>query len=123
MILTGTYDPVLVTLSIAVAIMASYVALDLGGHVLGSKGWKRILWLAMAAVAMGGGIWSMHFIAMLAFVLPIPVEYDFKLTVISLLAAIIATGAGFYVVASNPQQRRRLALGGMLIGAGIVAMH
>ncbi len=123
MIVTGTYDPVLVTLSIAVAIMASYAALDLGGRVLASKGWKRILWLAMAAVAMGGGIWSMHFIAMLAFVLPIPVEYDFKLTAISLLAAIITTGAGFYVAASNPQQRRRLALGGILIGAGIVAMH
>jgi NO-binding membrane sensor protein with MHYT domain len=123
MILTGTYDPVLVALSIAVAIMASYAALDLGSRVLASEGWKRILWLAMAAVAMGGGIWSMHFIAMLAFVLPIPVEYDFKLTVISLLAAIVATGAGFYVVAGNPQQRRRLAVGGILIGAGIVGMH
>lgn len=103
--------------------MASYAALDLGGRVLASKGWKRILWLAMAAVAMGGGIWSMHFIAMLAFVLPVPVDYDFKLTAISLLVAILATGAGFYVVAGDPQRRRRLAFGGVLIGTGIVAMH
>ena len=79
--------------------------------------------LAMAAVAMGGGIWSMHFIAMLAFVLPVPVDYDFKLTAISLLVAILATGAGFYVVAGDPQRRRRLAFGGVLIGTGIVAMH
>src|SRR5262249_2522655 len=72
---------------------------------------------------LGGGIWSMHFIAMLAFVLPVPVDYDFKLTAISLLVAILATGAGFYVVAGDPQRRRRLAFGGVLIGTGIVAMH
>lgn len=108
MIVMGIYDPVLVALSIAVAVMASYAALDLGGRVLASKGWKRILWLAMAAVAMGGGIWSMHFIAMLAFVLPVPVDYDFKLTAISLLVAILATGAGFYVVAGDPQRAEGL---------------
>jgi NO-binding membrane sensor protein with MHYT domain len=56
MIVTGTYDPVLVALSIAVAVMAFYAALDLGGRVLASKGWKRILWLAMAFAAMGGGL-------------------------------------------------------------------
>ena len=123
MIVTGTYDPALVALSIVVAVIASYAALDLGSRLLASPGWKRLLWLALAAVAMGGGIWSMHFIAMLAFILPIPVEYEFKTTVLSLLAAVLATGAGFYVVGENPHKRRRLLAGGVLIGAGILGMH
>src|SRR5690242_773185 len=121
--LSGTYDPILVALSVAVAIMASYAALDLGGRVLASSGWKQMAWLAMAAIAMGGGIWSMHFIAMLAFVLPVPVDYEFGLTSLSLITAIVATGAGFYVVSINPAQRARLLAGGGLIGAGIVGMH
>jgi NO-binding membrane sensor protein with MHYT domain len=64
---TGTYDPYLVALSFAVACLASYTALDLGGRIRVSRRWARLTWLATAAIAMGGGIWSMHFIAMLAF--------------------------------------------------------
>src|SRR5438552_796508 len=94
----GTYDAYLVALSYAVATFASYTALDLGGRIRASKGWARGAWLATASLAMGGGIWSMHFIAMLAFRMPIPVGYDLGLTALSLFVAIGVTGVGFYVI-------------------------
>src|SRR5207237_8715657 len=72
MVITGTHDPYLVALSIRVAAFASYTALDLGGHVATERGLARRLWLVAAAITMGGGIWSMPFVVMLAFVMPIP---------------------------------------------------
>ncbi len=72
MVVTGTYDPYLVALSILVAALASYTALDLGGRVAAARGIARRVWLAAAAITMGGGIWSMHFVAMLAFIMPTP---------------------------------------------------
>ena len=91
----GTYDPYLVALSFAVACLASYSALDLGGRIRVSRRWARLAWLATAAIAMGGGIWSMHFIGMLAFIVPMPVSYDFSLTLLSLAVAIGAPDSGF----------------------------
>ena len=85
MVVTGTYDPYLVALSILVAILASYTALDLGGRVAAARGLARGVWLAAAAITMGGGIWAMHFVAMLAFILPIPMSYDIGLTTLSLV--------------------------------------
>src|SRR4051795_614799 len=81
MVVTGTYDPYLVALSILVASFASYTALDLGERVPQAQGPTHRIWLAAAALTMGAGIWSMHFVAMLAFVLPWPVSYDAGLTV------------------------------------------
>ncbi len=99
MIVTGTYNPYLVALSILVASFASYTALDLGGRVEVAQGPPHRSWLApAAALTMGGGIWSMHFVAMLAFELPMPVSYDVGLTVLSLMLAILAAGGGFYVI-------------------------
>ena len=72
----GTYDLHLVALSFMVACFASYTALDLAGRIRASRGWIRGAWLATAAISMGGGIWSMHFIAMLAFVMPMAVTFD-----------------------------------------------
>src|SRR5207244_13006135 len=80
MVVTGTYDPYLVALSILVASFASYTALDLGGHVGTTRGPARRVWLVAAAITMGGGIWSMHFVAMLAFVMPMPMSYALGLT-------------------------------------------
>ena len=65
--LDGTYNLFLVALSIVIAVIASYVALDLAGRVTASTGRARKIWLAGGAAAMGGGIWSMHFIGMLAY--------------------------------------------------------
>ena len=94
MVVTGTYDPYLVALSILVAALASYTALDLGGRVAAARGLARRVWLAAAAITMGGGIWSMHFVAMLAFIVPTPMSYDIGLTTLSLVVAMFVTGGG-----------------------------
>jgi NO-binding membrane sensor protein with MHYT domain len=121
--LIGTYDPYLVTLSILVAAFASYTALDLGGHVATARGMARRAWLAGAAITMGGGIWAMHFVAMLAFSLPIPMSYEIGLTALSLVVAILVTGGGFYVISRKSASPFHLVFGGIFMGVGIVAMH
>jgi NO-binding membrane sensor protein with MHYT domain len=123
MVVTGTYDPYLVTLSILVAAFASYTALDLGGHVAGAGGLARRAWLAAAAITMGGGIWSMHFVAMLAFTLPTPMSYEVGLTALSLILAIVVTGGGFYVISRRSASPTHLVFSGVFMGLGIVAMH
>jgi NO-binding membrane sensor protein with MHYT domain len=123
MVVTGTHDPYLVALSILVASFASYTALGLGGHVAAARGLARRVWLAAAAITMGGGIWSMHFIGMLAFVMPIPMSYDIRLTTLSLLVAIFVTGGGFYVISRQSASPLRLVLSGIFMGLGIAAMH
>jgi PAS domain S-box-containing protein len=123
MTVIGTYNPYLVTLSIAVACLASYTALDLGSRIRGSRRWARLAWLATAATAMGGGIWSMHFIGMLAFVMPIAVRYDLGLTLLSLLVAIAVTGFGFFMIGTRRVTRLEFTLSGIFMGIGIVSMH
>ncbi len=71
--LIGSYNYALVALSVLIAIFASYAALNLAGRVTAAGGWARVVWLLGGASAMGTGIWSMHYIGMLAFILPIPV--------------------------------------------------
>jgi PAS domain S-box-containing protein len=123
MTVTGAYDPYLVALSFAVACLASYTALDLGGRIRVSRRWARLIWLATAAIAMGGGIWAMHFIAMLAFVMPMPVGYDLGLTLLSLVLAIAVTGFGFFMIGTRHATTPQLVLSGLLMGVGIVSMH
>src|SRR5690242_5337783 len=125
MVVTGTYNPYLVALSILVASFASYTALDLGGRAELAQGPPHRSWPAAAAAAltMGGGIWSMHFVAMLAFELPMPVSYDVGLTVLSLMLAILAAGGGFYVISRPGVSPSRLVLSGVLMGFAISGMH
>src|SRR5258705_1925694 len=123
MVVTGTHDPYLVALSIFVAAFASYTALDLGGRVSAARGFARRVWLVAAAITMGGGIWSMHFVAMLAFIMPVPMSYDIGLTTLSLVVAILVTGGGFYVISRQNVSPLRLVLSGIFMGLGIVAMH
>ncbi|HEV8261454.1 MAG TPA: MHYT domain-containing protein, partial [Burkholderiales bacterium] len=120
----GTYNSLLVVLSVAVAIVASYVALDLASRVVASHaGIGARLWLAGGAVSMGTGIWSMHFIGMLAFRLPIPMSYDVPTTLHSLLIAVLASGFALYLVSRGHLTLRRLVGGGVLMGIGIFSMH
>jgi NO-binding membrane sensor protein with MHYT domain len=123
MVVTGTHDPYLVALSILVASFASYTALDLSAHVGAARGLARCVWLGAAAITMGGGIWAMHFIGMLAFVMPIPMSYDTVLTTLSLLVAIFVTGGGFYIISRRSASPLRLVLSGIFMGLGIAAMH
>ncbi len=74
--LVSSYDYRLVALSVVIAILAAYAALDLAGRVTSARGRVRFAWSFGGAVAMGIGIWSMHYVGMLAFHVPIPVLYD-----------------------------------------------
>ncbi len=123
MVVTGTYNPHLVALSILVAAFASYTALDLGGRASATRGIASRIWLVAAAIAIGGGIWSMHFVAMLAFTLPIPMSYDITLTTLSLVVAIFVTGTGFYFINRQNAPPLSLIFSGVFMGLGIVAMH
>ena len=123
MALAGTHDSTLVFLSIVIATVASYTALDLAGRVHASTKFARYAWLATAAVAMGGGIWAMHFVAMLAFSIPgMEMQYDLSLTVISLLVPIAVTGIAFLLVAREQAGAVALSVSGLIMGLGIVAM-
>ncbi|WP_046869536.1 MHYT domain-containing protein [Microvirga massiliensis] len=124
MTISGTHDFTLVALSILIATAASYTALDLAGRIQAATGWASHAWLVTAAVAMGGGIWSMHFVAMLAFHMPgMAVNYDLGLTLLSLALPILVTGSGFFVVNRTQTGSAVLALSGLFMGLGIVAMH
>jgi len=121
----GHHDPALVALSILIAIAASYTALDLAGRLRAASGKRASMaWLGTAALAMGGGIWSMHFVAMLALSLPgVTITYDAALTLFSLVLAIGVTGLGFAVARDADGGLRQLLIAGLLMGAGILAMH
>jgi NO-binding membrane sensor protein with MHYT domain len=110
--LTSSYDYRLVAVSLLIAVFTSYAALDLAGRVTAARGWTRSAWLAGGAAAMGCGIWAMHYIGMLAFHLPIPVEYDWRVVLLSLLAAILASAVALYVVS-----REKIGANGYLIGS------
>lgn len=121
----GYYDPGLVALSLAVAIIASYTALDLAGRVADATSSRRRsrAWLGAGAVSMGAGIWSMHFIGMLAFHLPIPVAYDLPITLLSLIIAIVVSAIALFVLRRPRLETAHLAFGALLMGVGISAMH
>ena len=124
MTITGSHDFFLVALSILIAIAASYTALDLAGRIQAAQGWAKHVWLAAAAFAMGGSIWSMHFVAMLAFSMPgMPMDYDLTLTTISFALPILVTGVGFQVVNRSGHGLLTLGLSGLLMGFGIAGMH
>jgi NO-binding membrane sensor protein with MHYT domain len=117
-----SYDPTLVMLSILVAITAALTGLTMtAGYSPGSR--RGGLGLLKGAVIIGGGIWSMHFIAMLAVKLPLPVSYDFIETMISLYVAIIGTALGLYIAAKRRASVLSVPLGGILMGAAIGGMH
>ena len=87
--MTGAYDPLQVALSVLIAVSASYAALDLAGRVTAASGRVRLAWLIGGSTAMGIGIWAMHYIGMLAFHLPVPVQYDWPTVLVSLLAGVL----------------------------------
>ena len=121
--LIGTYSPTLVIISLCVAILASYTALDLTERIATAKGRAVHLWTAGGAFAMGIGVWSMHFIGMLAFKLPIDLGYDVSLTLLSLLIGILSSGFALWLVSQPRLPAWQLAFGALLMGAGISAMH
>src|ERR1700733_13894950 len=121
--LVGTYDYSLVALSFLIALFASYVALDVAGRVTSSHGRTRLLWLAGGATAMGVGIWSMHYIGMIAFRLPVLVQYDWPTVLLSLLAAVFASAVALIVVSRTHMGVPQALVGSVFTGGAIAAMH
>ncbi|MBD2356289.1 hypothetical protein H6G41_16910 [Tolypothrix sp. FACHB-123] len=122
-LITGSYDIRLLILSIAIALLAAYTSLDLAERVRTSTGYAQIGWLIGGAIAMGTGIWSMHFVGILAFHLPIPIKYDIFTVLISIFAAIFASGCALFVVSREVMDISNLLAGSLLMGLGITTMH
>ena len=121
--LIGSYSPSLVVISLFVAILASYTALDLSGRIATAKGRAVYLWIAGGAIAMGIGVWSMHFIGMLALRLPFALGFDFGITALSLLIAVLSCGFALWLVSQPRLPAWQLAFGALIMGAGISSMH
>ena len=121
--LVGSYDYRLVALSVVISTLASYAALDVAGRVTATQGKIRFAWLAGGACAMGTGIWSMHYIGMLAFRLPIVIRYDWPTVAISLLCAVFASVVALFVVSRQQMGWVQSVLGSLVMGSGIAGMH
>ena len=121
--LASSYNPLLVLLSLFVAILASYTALDMAGRVVTAQGRAAFWWLVGGASAMGLGIWSMHFVGMLAFSLPIPLGYDVSITLGSLAIAIASSAFALWLVSRRELPWPRLVGGALLMGSGVAGMH
>ncbi|MEN4519469.1 bifunctional diguanylate cyclase/phosphodiesterase [Pantoea agglomerans] len=119
-----TWDSVLICVSLIVVFIASFTALDTAGRVAVSRGWSARLWLLVGGIAMGIGVWAMHFIGMLAMMMPMMMRYDTRLTILSLLVAILASVLAFgQTVGGLHLTRQRLLRGTLILGAGVVVMH
>jgi PAS domain S-box-containing protein len=119
----GRYSYQLVLLSIAIAMAASYVALDMAGRTTAARGQARRAWLAGGAFSMGVGIWAMHYIGMLAFALPVEVRYDIPTVGYSLIAAVAASAVALAVTSREHLTRTAVVAGALAMGTGIVSMH
>jgi NO-binding membrane sensor protein with MHYT domain len=121
--MTGVYDPLLVGLSILIAIFGSFTGLRIAQRLHRYHGLARKSLLAGAAFTIGGGIWAMHFIGMLALRLPVTVNYDLLWTLVSILVSILVTGIGLFVVSYGRPNPGKVAVGGLFMGSGIALMH
>jgi len=122
-VLSGSYDLRLVAVSVLIAILAAYAALDLAGRVTATQGVARMTWLGCGAFALGLGIWSMHYLGMEAFRLPVEVLYDWPTVLLSMIAAIAASGVALFVVSRKAMSMGNAAVGSLIMGSGIAAMH
>src|SRR5215467_1142733 len=121
--IVATYDYRLVALSVLIAICASYAALDLAGRVAATRNKARQAWLFGGAIAMGTGIWSMHYTGMLAYHLPVAVYYHIPTVILSLVAAIGASFIALFIVSRPKVGIGHIVGGSLLIASGICGMH
>ena len=123
LVLAGSYDHGLVALSVVIAVLASYTALDLAGRVTATHGRARLIWLAGGATAMGIGIWSMHYVGMLAFSLPVPVQYDWPMVLLALSAGVLSAALALFVVSRERMGAPRAVSASLFMGGAIAAVH
>jgi PAS domain S-box-containing protein len=124
LLLYGTYNPWLVTVSLAIAIASSMMALQTAGIARAAhSNWHRQVALISGSIALAGGIWSMHFIGMLAFSFCASVSYSPSVTVLSVLPSLAASWVALHILSRRHVSAVQLIVGGILVGAGIGAMH
>jgi PAS domain S-box-containing protein len=121
--LSGSFDYGEVARSLLIAIAASYAALDLLGRATPARGRIRLAWLSGGAIAMGLGIWAMHFKGMMAFRLPLPVEYHWPTVLASLLVAILASAVALYIASRQKMGPVEVLTGSVILGSGLAGMH
>ena len=121
--LHGWYSPGLVILSILVAGVASYAALELAARVAAARGGERLAWLAGGSLTMGLGIWSMHFVGMLAYHLPLRTTHSVRLVLLSLSVAIGAAAIALFIASRPAPGRLGLVAGALWMAPAIAGMH
>jgi diguanylate cyclase (GGDEF)-like protein len=119
----GHFDPGLVGLSVAIAVVAAYAALDFARRGGQTDAWRRRAWLAGGGVTMGSGIWAMHFVGMLSFKMPMPVSYQPTLVALSLLLAVAGASISLAVVTRAHVSRNALLIAAAFMGFAVAAMH
>ena len=120
----SSYNAPLVVLSVLTAIFASYVAFQLSECIADAKSTiDKAVWLSSGSFALGGGVWAMHFIGMLAFSLPCGISYDPHITLFSMLPGVLASGVALWIISRAHNSALTLFTGSLLIGSGIGAMH
>ncbi len=122
-LMPARYDEFVVTMSLLIAVMASYVALDLARRVRGPDILTARLWISAGALVLGSGIWSMHFVGMLAFKVSTPLGYDPWITLLSWCAGVGVSLLALLIASRDRLTRRSLTLGALAMGGGICAMH
>ncbi|GEN84557.1 putative signaling protein [Sporosarcina luteola] len=123
MYIEGTYNIYIVALSVIIAVLASYSALNIAAKISNANGKMKYFWLFSGSFVMGSGVWSMHFIGMLAFEIHANMDYDASLTLLSMIASVLSSFIAFYITMPQIVDMKRLILGGFTMGSGIVAMH
>src|SRR5271163_2305739 len=121
--MTVSYKYTLVALSVFIGMSAAYAALDLAPRITAASGWTRSAWLTGGGIAIGIGIWSMHYTGMLAFSLPVPVEYDWPTVLLSLLAGIFAAGVSLFILSRTTAGITQIISAGFIVGLAIITVH
>lgn len=118
-----TYNPLLVFVSSTIAVLAAYIALEVSSKLSAASGTNRSFWLISGAIALGSGIWSMHFVAMLAFSIPTSITYNFFIVLFSLLVPILVSFQALSIIGQPQPRLTTILIGSLIIGGGIVTMH
>jgi len=121
MVMESSYNMYIVSLSVIIAILASYSALTIASKISQSIGRTRIFWLVAGSIVMGSGVWSMHFVGMIAY--KMYMQYQLEPTLISLGASILSAFIAFWITAPKQVKPYKIAIGGFVMGSGIAAMH
>ncbi|MBB1273282.1 MHYT domain-containing protein [Psychromonas sp. SR45-3] len=121
--IVSTHNPILVILSILIAILASFMGFQVASQAKHTTPARKSLLLLIGSIALGGGVWSMHFIGMLALELCTSVSYQFELTTLSILPAVAASWVALNLLTNHQIQRKQLVYSGVLVGSGIGTMH